>query len=88
LTNIVNIGILITMKSKDGTQKEIRITRNGYPEMVGRLIYLESPLWDMYDNLRVGTNKSRSTFIRCELKDHRYLPKMDGVNWAESNIKK
>lgn len=76
------------MKAKDGTQKEVRLTRTGYPEMVPRIIYLEPAMWDMYDNLRKGTGKSRSTFIRCELKDHRFLPKMEGVDWSESNIQK
>lgn len=76
------------MKAKDGTQKEIRLTRTGYPEMVARLIYLEPALWDMYERLAKDSQKSRSTFVRCELKDHRYLPKMDGVDWSESNIKK
>jgi hypothetical protein len=71
------------MKNKDGIQKEVRISRTGFPEMVGRLIYLEPALWDMYDRLGKDTHKTRSTFIRGELKDHRYLPKMEGVDWSE-----
>jgi NCAIR mutase (PurE)-related protein len=73
------------MKSKDGTVKENRITRKGYPEMVGRLVYMESTMWDMFDDLAKNNKKTRSTFIRCELKDHRYLPKKEGIDWSESN---
>jgi len=76
------------MKAKDGTQKEIRLTRSGSQEMVGRIIYLEPAMWDMYDRMSKMVTKTRSTFIRCELKDHRYLPKMEGVDWSETNINK
>ena len=85
LTIIADMGIFINMIAKDGTNKEVRITRLGTQEKIGRLIYLESAMWDMYDRLAKDHNKTRSTFIRCELKDYRFLPKMEDIDWSETN---
>jgi hypothetical protein len=88
LTKLIDIGIFKIMIARDGTIKEVKISRAGDQAKVGRLIYLEPALWDMMERLGKMANKTRSTFIRCELKDHRYLPKIEGIDWSESNIQK
>jgi hypothetical protein len=87
LTFIINIGILVYMKNKNGQPKEIKRRRDGKPLMVPRIIFLEPALWDLYDRLAKTNHTTRSTFLRKDIKDHRRLEKMPGVDWAETNIK-
>ena len=56
--------------------------------MIPRIVYMEPELWRLYDRLGAAKKKTRSTFIRCELKDHRrkMLSKIPFIDWSESNL--
>jgi hypothetical protein len=73
------------MKTRNGKEKEIVLKKDGKQRMEARLVYLEPALWDQYDRLAKNCGKSRSTFIRCELKDKR-RSKISNVDWSETNI--
>ena len=74
------------MKNKGGKYKEPKMSeKTGKPIMEARLIFLEPALWDLFDRLAKTTGKTRSTFIRCDLKDRRCMNKMSGIDWSESN---
>lgn len=75
------------MKTRDGKIREVKIKSNGKQQKVFILIALEPALIDMYQRLADIKGVTRSTFIRCDLKDHRRL-KTDGVDWSETNEKK
>ena len=58
--------------------------------MIARLIYMEPELWNIFERLGklCKPKKTRSTYIRCELKDaNRSLNKISGIDWLESNRK-
>lgn len=73
------------MRTRTGQQKEATLKKDGKQVLVARLIYLEPALWDQYDRLASNSKKTRSTFIRCELKDKR-RSKIAEVDWTETNI--
>ena len=75
------------MRNKQGEYQPDKKRKDGKPLMVGRIVFLEPALWNMYDRFAKSNKITRSTFIRRELKDHRRLEKMSGVDWLESNIK-
>jgi hypothetical protein len=74
------------MRTRQGKIIETKTKADGSQVMVGRIVFLEPALWDQYDRLAEMAHKTRSTYIRCELKDHR-RSKMAGVDWYESNVK-
>ena len=60
------------------------------PKMVmeAKLIFLEPELWKVFKRMGKVKGKTRSTFIRCSLKDN-YRDKLDKIkliDWEESNL--
>jgi hypothetical protein len=75
------------MKTRTGQLRTVGKRKDGKPLMVARLIFLEPALWDMYDRFAKANHTTRSTFLRRDIKDHRRLDKMPGVDWSETNVK-
>jgi DNA-binding Lrp family transcriptional regulator len=75
------------MKTKQGEYKEPKKKQKEPGEVMEcRLIYLEPALWDLMARLATKENKTRSTFIRCAIKDSfYYLSGIKNINWNESN---
>jgi hypothetical protein len=72
------------MKTKDGKVKPVEMKNKLHEKKVFRLIAMEPAMWDMFDKLAKNKGITRSTFIRCDLKDCR-RSKMSGIDWSETN---
>ena len=72
------------MRKRNGEEITPRISNDGKPVMIPRIIYMGPGLWDMADRLASARGITRSMYIRAAFKkQHEKCGKIGGVDWSE-----